>query len=68
MSKQTGLIKLQGNIGGISFYKAGGADLQGLPTDRAKNAFKTTLLSSVHERTIQSLAGRRQPLKPFEWA
>ena len=27
MSKQVGLIKLKGNIGGISFYKAGGEDL-----------------------------------------
>lgn len=27
MSKQMGLIKLKGNIGGISFYKAGGEDL-----------------------------------------
>ncbi|HNW97515.1 MAG TPA: hypothetical protein PKK00_03810 [Bacteroidales bacterium] len=27
MSKQTGLIKLKGNIGGISFYKSGGEDL-----------------------------------------
>jgi hypothetical protein len=27
MSKQMGLIKLKGNIGGISFYKSGGEDL-----------------------------------------
>ena len=27
MSKQVGLIKLKGNIGGISFYKSGGEDL-----------------------------------------
>lgn len=27
MSKQMGLIKLKGNIGGISFYKSGGKDL-----------------------------------------
>lgn len=27
MSRQTGLIKLKGNIGGISFYKSGGEDL-----------------------------------------
>ena len=27
MSKQTGLIRLEGNIGGISFYKSGGDDL-----------------------------------------
>jgi hypothetical protein len=27
MSKQTGLIKLKGNIGGISFYRSGGEDL-----------------------------------------
>ena len=27
MSRQTGLIKLTGNIGGISFYKLGGEDL-----------------------------------------
>jgi len=27
MSKQTGLIKLKGNIGGISFYKSSGEDL-----------------------------------------
>lgn len=41
MSKQTGLIKLKGNIGGISFYKSGGEDLARTANGPSKEKIST---------------------------
>lgn len=41
MSKQVGLIKLKGNIGGISFYKSGGDDLARTASGPSKERIAT---------------------------
>lgn len=41
MSKQTGLIKLKGNIGGISFYKSDGEDLARTASGPSKERIAT---------------------------
>ena len=41
MSKQTGLIKLQGSIGGIAFYKSGGIDLARIARGPSKDRIAT---------------------------
>jgi hypothetical protein len=53
MSKQTGLIKLKGNIGGISFYKSGGEDLARIANGPSKERI---LNDSTFQRTRENNA------------
>ena len=53
MSKQMGLIKLKGNIGGISFYKSGGEDLARMANGPSKERIQN---DSTFQRTRENNA------------
>lgn len=53
MSKQMGLIKLKGNIGGISFYKSGGEDLARMANGPSRERI---LNDSTFQRTRENNA------------
>jgi len=53
MSKQMGLIKLKGNIGGISFYKSGGEDLARMTNGPSKERIQS---DAAFQRTRENNA------------
>ncbi len=53
MGKQTGLIKLKGNIGGISFYQSGGVDLARIAGGPSKEKM---LNSPAYRRTRENMS------------